>query len=182
MLVPVIGSARCSGLCRQHSLCSHVESVFDCHRSPSPSQCLFGCEASCWGCTIRQGPMTLEFSLLFDLFKVCITRIASSINFVEEIHELLKIYFVVWFYTCYLNHSCTKNWQLVHIWKDRNGLKFKANVYNYLLWSSSSETVSSSKENTTFKSSELIYPFLKIKWQLVLEDRQPRCARCIRIV
>ena len=112
MLVPAIGSARCSGLCRQHSLCSHVESVFDCHRSPSPSQCLFRREASCRCRTIRQGPITLEFSLLFDLFKVCITRIASSVNFVKEIDELLKIYFVIWLYASYLNHRYIENGQI----------------------------------------------------------------------
>ena len=38
--------------------------------------------------------MTPEFSLLFDLSKVCKARIAS-VNFIKEIDELLKIYFVV---------------------------------------------------------------------------------------
>ena len=32
---------------------------------------------------------------------------SSSVDLVEEVHELLKIYFVVWFRTRYLNHSCS---------------------------------------------------------------------------
>ena len=75
-------------------------------------QCVLLHWASCRSQSIRQWPVTPKFSLLFDLFLVWIAWIQSSVNFIKEIDELLKIYFVVWLYASYLNHRWIQNCQI----------------------------------------------------------------------
>lgn len=68
--------------------------------------------------------------------------LAGSVDLVEEVDELLEVYFIAGLDARYLYHCC--RW---------SGLR-------HLLLSSSSEMFSLSSENTTFKSSLLMYPFL----------------------
>ena len=115
-----------------------------------------------------------------------------SIDLVKEVHEFLKIYFVVRFSSGNLYHSYAHKigmqleyWRFQNkSWKPfREGLRrllrpiFARTLPGYslgerrnwswnLLWISSSETVSPSSEKTHFKSYALMYPFLDTdeKW------------------
>ena len=61
---------------------------------------------------------------------------SSSVNLVEEIHELLKIYFVIRFNPSYLDHCYSHYYCYVSIEDPIRGhvrLNFNHNVYHYLL-------------------------------------------------